>query len=153
VWQFCSFRDKGHHDQIRANDGDVLKPEAQEMRPGRHLVQRINQVAGRSRTPISFILVLTFVALAMAPPMIQISETLSLHRTCPLLGVKQTSQNRPVMSAYDPKRTWAVSICCDAQCGPIGEATRILTLVGGATACGLALAEGRSDLQSSLRPI
>jgi hypothetical protein len=23
------------------------------------------------------------------------------------LGVKQTSQIRPVMSAYDPKRTWA----------------------------------------------
>ena len=47
--QFCGFGDKGHHDQIRANDGDVLKPEAQEMRPGRPLIQRINQV----RRPLS----------------------------------------------------------------------------------------------------
>ncbi len=44
VRQFRGFRDKGHHDEIRADDGHVLKPEAQEMRPGQHLVQRIYQI-------------------------------------------------------------------------------------------------------------
>ena len=33
---------------------------------------------------------------------------------CPLLGVKRTSQNRPVMSAYDPKRTSATGKSCFA---------------------------------------
>jgi hypothetical protein len=44
VRQFRRFRDKCHHDQIWANDGDVLKPEPQEMGPGWYLVQRIYQL-------------------------------------------------------------------------------------------------------------
>jgi hypothetical protein len=36
-------------------------------------------------------------------------------RQCPLLGVKRTSEIRPVMSAYNPKRTWAVQDCCRAN--------------------------------------
>ena len=32
-----------------------------------------------------------------------------VHRTCPLLGVKQTSQWTAAMSAYDPKRTKGVA--------------------------------------------
>jgi len=34
---------------------------------------------------------------------------------CPLSGVKQTSESCAVMFAFDPKRTFAASICCDAQ--------------------------------------
>ena len=34
---------------------------------------------------------------------------------CPLLGVKRTSVATSPMSAFDPKRTLAVKICCDAQ--------------------------------------
>jgi hypothetical protein len=34
---------------------------------------------------------------------------------CPLLGVKRTKSKQGVMSAHDPKRTWAGQFCCDAQ--------------------------------------
>ena len=34
---------------------------------------------------------------------------------CPLLGVKRTLCGRAAMSAFDPKRTSAIGICCDAQ--------------------------------------
>ena len=37
-------------------------------------------------------------------------RTSELHRTCPLLGVKQTSLFALHMSAYDPKRTSTASI-------------------------------------------
>jgi hypothetical protein len=30
-------------------------------------------------------------------------------RQCPLLGVKRTSRIQSVMSAFDPKRTWATA--------------------------------------------
>jgi hypothetical protein len=43
--QFRGFRNERHHHQIGANDGDVLKPECQEMWPRRCFVQRINQFA------------------------------------------------------------------------------------------------------------
>jgi hypothetical protein len=39
------------------------------------------------------------------------------RRQCPLLGVKQTSQIRAVMSAYDPKRTSTCLFCRDAVHG------------------------------------
>src|SRR5262249_45465653 len=34
---------------------------------------------------------------------------------CPLSGVKQTLRKRPLMSAFDPKRTLAFQNCCDAR--------------------------------------
>ena len=38
-------------------------------------------------------------------PLLAHSGHSQLHRTCPLLGVKQTSLFALHMSAYDPKRT------------------------------------------------
>ena len=66
VRQFRGFRDKSHHNQIRANDGDVLKPEPQEMRQGWYLVQRIYQLRRPPGAPISFPLVFTFIHPARA---------------------------------------------------------------------------------------
>jgi hypothetical protein len=37
-------------------------------------------------------------------------------RRCPLLGVKRTSPADYPMSAFDPKRTSVIQICCDAPC-------------------------------------
>jgi hypothetical protein len=34
---------------------------------------------------------------------------------CPLFGVKQTSQIRPAMPAYDPLQTSALEICCSVN--------------------------------------
>jgi hypothetical protein len=34
---------------------------------------------------------------------------------CPLLGVKRTSPFQSVMSAFDPKRTWASQDFCSAN--------------------------------------
>src|SRR5215472_16377764 len=34
---------------------------------------------------------------------------------CLLLGVKRTSEECAAMSAFDPKRKWNASFCCDAQ--------------------------------------
>jgi len=36
---------------------------------------------------------------------------------CPLSGAKQTSLRHSEMSAFDPKRTFALQFCCDAH-GP-----------------------------------
>src|SRR5262245_39036900 len=41
----------------------------------------------------------------------------SLHRTCPLLGVKRTCRFALHLGAFDPKRTLNVRFCCDAQRG------------------------------------
>src|SRR6516165_1313342 len=48
---------------------------------------------------------------------------------CPLSGVKRTSGGRASMSAFDPKRTSAARICCDAQCSP--QHGRVRSSAGG----------------------
>src|SRR6516165_276526 len=39
----------------------------------------------------------------------------SSRQQCPLLGVKRTWPEQSSMSAYDPKRTFGIEFCCDAQ--------------------------------------
>ena len=46
----------------------------------------------------------------MSPLLAQSGHRL-LHCTCPLSGVKRTSTCAPHMSAFDPKRTLAVTGC------------------------------------------
>src|SRR6516165_342165 len=52
---------------------------------------------------------------------------------CPLLGVKRTSVATSPMSAFDPKRTLAVKICCDAQADHHARMQWHVTLGLGAT--------------------
>jgi hypothetical protein len=52
--QFRGFGNQRHPHQIRTDDGDVREPESQEVRPGRSLVQCLNQFARPFRHAISF---------------------------------------------------------------------------------------------------
>ncbi|MFZ2080454.1 MAG: hypothetical protein WAV38_28160, partial [Xanthobacteraceae bacterium] len=53
-------------------------------------------------------------------PLLAQSGHFTAESQCPLSGVKQTLQIRPVMSAFDPKRTSAV----DAQVAEVGVLKR-----------------------------
>ena len=45
-----------------------------------------------------------------ASPLLAQSGHAELHCTCPLLGVKRTSQRHRKMSAYDPKQTLPIAL-------------------------------------------